>query len=185
MRRNKDVTLGTRRSEIVLADATLIASTVQACRQRLSGFVQRYLPCFYRREQREHAELVLRGKLSHLDRKTCEPISREAGLARRPVQMFVGAGEWDDEWVMSELRRHVTEEFHDPDSTFVIDGSAFPKKGTASCGVKRQWCGRFANVATQRTKLIDGSPVTHRPVLFLFRHPSQQDIHTGIRRVVR
>lgn len=133
-------------AKLLLADATLIASTVRACRQRLTGFVQRYLPCFYRREQREHAELVLRGKLSHLDRKTCEPIAREAGVARRPVQLFVGAGEWDDERVMSELRRHVTEEFHDPDSTFVIDGSAFPKKGTASCGVKRQWCGRLGKV---------------------------------------
>lgn len=95
-------------AKLLLADATLIASTVRACRQRLTGFVQRDLPCFYRREQREHAELVLRGKLSHLDRKTCEPIAREAGVARRPVQMFVGAGEWDDERVMSELRRHVT-----------------------------------------------------------------------------
>ena len=28
----------------------------------------------------------------------------------------------------------------------VIDGSAFPKKGTESCGVGRQWCGRLGKV---------------------------------------
>ena len=133
-------------AKLLLADARLSPSTVQSCRRRLTGFVQRYLPCFYRREQREHAELVLRGKLSHLERKTSEPIARRAGVARRPVQGFVGAGEWDDERVMREVRRHVAEEFHDPDATLVIDGSAFPKKGTESCGVQRQWCGRRGKV---------------------------------------
>jgi SRSO17 transposase len=28
----------------------------------------------------------------------------------------------------------------------VVDGSGFPKKGTASCGVKRQWCGRLGKL---------------------------------------
>ena len=133
-------------SKLLLADATVTASTVHGCRQRVTAFLQRYLPCFYRREQREHAGLVLRGKLSRLERKTSEPIARQAGLARRPVQAFVGAGQWDDESVMSELRQHVAEQFHDPEASFVVDGSAFPKKGTESCGVKRQWCGRLGKV---------------------------------------
>lgn len=38
---------------------------------------------------------------------------------------------------MTELRRHATEEFSDPDATFVVDGSTFPKKG-------KQWRGRLA-----------------------------------------
>lgn len=45
-----------------------------------------------------------------------------------------------------ELRRHVAETFHDDNATFVLDGSAFPKKGTESCGVQRQWCGRLGKV---------------------------------------
>lgn len=133
-------------ARVLLNDATLTASTVQGCRRRVTAFLERYLPCFGRREQRDHAVQVLRGKLSALDRKTCEPIAREAGVARKPVQTFVGAGAWDDEAVMSELRRHVTEAFADPDATFVVDGSAFPKKGTQSCGVQRQWCGRLGKV---------------------------------------
>ena len=104
------------------------------------------MPCFGRRELRDHAVRVLRGKLSALNRKTCEPIAREAGVARKPLQTFVGAGTRDDEAVMGELRRHVTKEFHNPDATFVVDGSDFPKKGTRSCGVQRQWCGRLGKV---------------------------------------
>src|SRR4051794_27342755 len=47
---------------------------------------------------------------------------------------------------MTELRQHVREEMADPDGVVVIDPSAFPKKGTESCGVGRQWCGRLGKV---------------------------------------
>lgn len=136
-----------KEAELLLADAVVSASTVRSCRGKLTHFLQRYLPLFYRQEQREHAELVIRGRLSALDRKTCEPIALQAGVERKPVQQFVGAGKWDDEAVQGELRRDVAETFGDDgDATFVLDGSAFPKKGTESCGVQRQWCGRLGKV---------------------------------------
>lgn len=67
-------------------------------------------------------------------------------MHRKPVQIFVGSGRWDDEAVMGELRTHVREELARPDGVVVIDPSAFPKKGTHSCGVARKWCGRLPNV---------------------------------------
>jgi SRSO17 transposase len=112
----------------------------------LTSFLQRYLPRFYRVEQRATATLVIRGHLSGLERKTCEPIAIEAGLPRKPIQFFVGAGKWNDEAVMGELREHVREELAAADGVVVIDPSAFPKKGTESCGVARQWCGRLGKV---------------------------------------
>lgn len=133
-------------AKLLLEDAELTASTVRGCRQRLTQYLQRYLPLFYREEQRGHARLVIQGRLSHLDRKTCEPIARQAGVERKPVQQFVGAGKWDDDAVMAEVRRHVAEWFHDSDATLVLDPSAFPKKGSESCGVQRQWCGRLGKV---------------------------------------
>jgi SRSO17 transposase len=84
--------------------------------------------------------------LSGLERKTCEPIAIAAGLPRKPIQFFVGAGLWDDEAVMGELRLHVRETLAEPDGVVVIDPSGFPKKGTESCGVARQWCGRLGKV---------------------------------------
>jgi SRSO17 transposase len=133
-------------AQALLADATITPDAVQDCSDRLTAFLQRYLPRFYRVEQRATATLVIRGHLSGMERKTCEPIAIEAGLPRKPIQFFVGAGKWDDEAVMAELRTHVREELADPDGVVVIDPSAFPKKGTESCGVARQWCGRLGKV---------------------------------------
>jgi SRSO17 transposase len=130
----------------LLEDAEVNVSTVRGCRQRVTRFLGRYLPLFYRKEQREHARLVIEGRLSHLERKTSEPIARRAGVERKPVQQFVGAGKWDDEAVLGELRADVAEAFDDPAATLVLDGSGFPKKGTESCGVQRQWCGRLGKV---------------------------------------
>ena len=60
-------------------------------------------PSLDRVEQRVNATLVIRGLISGLDCKTCEPIAIQAGLPRKPIQFFVGAGKWDDEAVMTEV----------------------------------------------------------------------------------
>jgi SRSO17 transposase len=109
----------------------------------LERFIERYLPFFYRSEQRDNARIVIRGLLSGLQRKTAEPIAREEGVHRKGIQVFVGGGKWDDEAVMGELRRHVVEAMGDPEGVLVLDPSAFPKKGDHSCGVARTWCGRL------------------------------------------
>ena len=133
-------------AQALLQDADLSADDVRSCAGRLTAFVQRYLPLFHREEQRGHALTVLRGKLTGLQRKTTEPIATQAGQQRRPLQLFVGAGGWDDRAVLDELRRHVAEELADPDGVFVLDPSGFAKKGDASCGVARQWCGRLGKI---------------------------------------
>src|SRR5918995_6305372 len=130
-------------AQAILADAVLTPEAVQGCGDRLARFLERYLPRFQRLEQRHNATLVIRGLLSGLQRKSCEPIAVQAGVHRKPIQFFVGAGKWDDEAVMAELRRHVAEGLGDDRAVLVIDGSTFPKTGTGSCGVARQWCGRL------------------------------------------
>jgi SRSO17 transposase len=130
-------------AQVLLEDATVTATAVRGCERHLTQFLQHYLPLFYREEQRKNATIVIEGLLSGLERKTCEPIAREHGVERKPIQFFVGAGKWDDEKVMAEVRRQVKRELADPDAVLVLDPSAFPKKGTESCGVKRQWCGRL------------------------------------------
>jgi SRSO17 transposase len=133
-------------AQALLQDATLSADAVRSCADRLTAFAGRYLPLFHRSEQRDHALTILQGKLTGLQRKTTEPIANQAGLKRRNLQLFVGDGGWDDDAVLGELRRHVAQELADPDAVFVLDGSAFPKKGQDSCGVARQWCGRLGKV---------------------------------------
>ncbi len=130
-----------------LLDQTEVApEDLRPCARHLTAFLQRYLPLFYRDEQRGHAETILRGKLSGLQRKTTEPIASQAGQKRRPLQHFVGAGLWQDHTVRSELRRHVRQELADPQAVLVLDNHGVPKKGDDSCGVARQWCGRLGKV---------------------------------------
>jgi SRSO17 transposase len=134
------------KAQALLADAEVSAAAVRGCQGRLSAFLARYLPLFYRAEQRELAEVVMHGKLSNLQRKTAEPIAYRAGRQRKPVQHFVGAGAWDDEAVQTELRRHVAQTWGNAEAVLVLDPSGFAKKGDASCGVARQWCGRLGKV---------------------------------------
>jgi SRSO17 transposase len=133
-------------AQALLAEAELTGDSVRSFRDRLTRFIQRYLPLFSRKEQHGHALVVLQGRLSNLERKTSEPIAYLAGEERKPVQNFVGAGAWDNEALMSELRRHVRAEIGDADGVLILDPSAFAKKGTESCGVDRQWCGRLGKL---------------------------------------
>lgn len=113
------------------------------CVANLDGFIKRYLPRFYRTEQRDHARTYIEGLLSDLPRKTIEPIATDHDEHRRPLQRFVGAGCWSDANVRGEHYAHVLEELGDPEAVIILDPSAFPKKGAESVGVKRQWCGRL------------------------------------------
>lgn len=133
-------------AQVLLADAEISAADVTGCHRRLEHFLQRYLPRFYRVEQHALAQVILQGKLSNLQRKTSEPIAYQAGRPRKPVQHFVGAGAWNDDGVMAELRHHVAQEGAANDAVLVLDPSAFPKSGTDSCGVARQWCGRLGKI---------------------------------------
>src|SRR5215212_10498986 len=153
-------------AQALLADAVISTEAVAGCQVVLEQFLERYLPRFYRVEQHELARVVLRGKLSGLQRKTSEPIASQAGRPRKPVQHFVGAGRWDDEAVMAELRRHVAEELADPDAVLVLDPSAFPKSGADSCGVARQWCGRLGKVDNCQVGvfLVYAAPGGHAPL---------------------
>src|SRR5262245_25452434 len=103
-------------AQALLADAQVPAPAAADCPRRLERFLARYLPRFYRVEQHDLARVVVQGKLSGRQRKTAEPIAYQANRPRKPVQHFVGAGGWDDEAVMAELRRHAAQERADPDA---------------------------------------------------------------------
>ena len=119
---------------VALLERTMVTTTVvRDCERHLTQFLEHYLPLFYRKEQRVNATIEVEGLLSGLKRKTCEPIAREHGVERKPIQFFVGAGKWDDEKVMAEVRHQVKEELADENAVLVLDPSSFPKKGTESC----------------------------------------------------
>jgi SRSO17 transposase len=154
------------RARALMKDAVVSACSVRLCRRELTQFLQRYLPLFYRGEQRKNARIVMEGRLSGLERKTSEPIACRAGLQRKPIQNFVGAGAWDDEAVMAEVRRHVAEDLGDARGVLVLDPNAFMKKGTESCGVQRQGCGHVGKIENCQVGvfLAYASPKGHAPL---------------------
>lgn len=148
-------------AQAILADAILDEAQLARLGGALGPFLERYLPLLQRSEQRHNARLVLLGKLSCLSRKTCEPIAHYFGVRREALQDFVGSSPWDDEALAAEVRRHVAEEWPDPEGVLTVDGSAFPKKGTHSCGVERQWCGRLGQVGNCQVGVFVGYACRH------------------------
>ena len=55
-------------AQALLADAVVSPAAVAGCQEHLTQFLQRYLPLFYRQEQRDLATLVIQGRLSDLER---------------------------------------------------------------------------------------------------------------------
>jgi SRSO17 transposase len=56
-----------------------------------------------------------------------------------------------------------------PDAVLVFDPSAFPKKGSASVGVQRQWCGRLGKVENCQVGVFLGYVTDSEHVLVDFR----------------
>jgi SRSO17 transposase len=117
----------------------------------LNNYYAEYAPLFARSEQREWAQLYMRGQLSDLERKSIEPmVLCERGKdinAIRAVQQFIGEGAWDDDRILERHQQLVAGDLGEPDGTIILDGSGFPKKGEHSVGVQRQYCGALGKIA--------------------------------------
>lgn len=113
---------------------------------RLETFMAPFLESFCRRELHGHTRTYLRGLLSDLDHKNVESIAYRFGQDRLPLQRFIGWAEWDDAPLRTELVRQLGEQLGEADGVIVFDPSGFPKSGTESVGVARQWCGRLGKV---------------------------------------
>lgn len=90
------------------------------------------------------------GLLLPCERKSVEPMAAATAPERTAAQHqsllhFVGEGRWSDEKVLSKVGAMVLPaiERAGPIEAWIIDDTAFPKKGTHSVGVARQYCGQL------------------------------------------
>jgi SRSO17 transposase len=114
--------------------------------ERLRAFAEPFLSWLARREQVKHGETYLAGLLSNVERKNVESIAYLHDQDRRGLQAFVGSSSWQYQPLLDELAIQVGKEIGESDGVLVFDPSGFPKKGTHSVGVGRQWCGRLGKV---------------------------------------
>jgi len=110
---------------------------------QLDEFLQPFVPSLTEPEQRTHTREYVRGLVSSLDSKTGEGIAYLHDQGRQGLQKFVGQVPWDHKPLVTTLAAQVGPRIGEPDAVLVFDPSGFPKKGSQSVGVARQWCGRL------------------------------------------
>jgi hypothetical protein len=130
----------------LLDDAVVPAAVPRACCLAWGGSWGRSSSPWIPPPQRAHARHYAAGLLSDLGRKNAEGIAYLHGQERQGLQKFLGQAAWQERPLLTELARQVGEQLGEPDGVLVLDPSGFPKKGDASVGVQRQWCGRLGKI---------------------------------------
>lgn len=134
------------RLEQMLAQAEVSPELMQGLLKRLESFAEPFAESLGGPQQRRHVAEYMTGLLSKLERKTGEAIAYLHDQERQGLQKFVGEVPWDHKPLLATLAHQVGEGLGEADAVLVFDPSAFPKKGTRSVGVARQWCGRLGKV---------------------------------------
>ncbi len=134
------------RREQLLAGADVDPRIARGVLPRLERFLGPFAESLQRSEQGQHARTYVAGLLSGLDDKNVESIAYLHDQPREPLQQFIGQSPWDHGPWLTELARQVGQQLGGPDGVLVFDPSAFPKSGTGSVGVQRQWCGRLGKI---------------------------------------
>ena len=130
----------------LLDDATVDPSVLRDVLPRLERFVQPFAALLATPEQQTHLHEYVSGLVSNLERKNVEAIAYFHDQDRQALQKFIGQLSWDHRPLRMELARQVGAEIGAADGVIVFDPSGFPKKGNASVGVQRQWCGRLGKI---------------------------------------
>jgi SRSO17 transposase len=120
---------------------------LNALETRLERFLRDLTEPMGRRERRHWAQMYVQGLLLDGDRKSIEPMaSRLPGADVQALRQFVGQSPWAVDTVQRRLALKVVDLLSDAD-VWSLDETAFPKAGTHSVGVARQYCGTLGKVA--------------------------------------
>jgi SRSO17 transposase len=118
--------------------------------KRFSAYVDRLVSVIGHADRARPLRDYCTGLMMPCERKSVEPIAAVTAPERTAAQHqsllhFVGEGRWSDEKVLAKVREMVLPviERAGPIEAWIIDDTAFPKKGTHSVGVARQYCGQL------------------------------------------
>ena len=114
-------------------------------RPRLLDFTAEMLGGLPRKDQRAAGELYVRGLLADGQRKSMQPMAERLGVDHQRLQQFITSSTWD----YAAVRRNIARWFAagQPVEALVIDDTGFPKDGTASPCVARQYSGTLGKTA--------------------------------------
>ncbi len=135
-----------QRREELWSDCLVSPDVFNEMVDRLGAFVMPYQQALETEADPHAMHLYLQGLLSHLPRKNAEDIAAWVDVERQVLQDFIGIAPWDHRPLIRVLVGQVAKRLGAPDGIIAFDPSSFPKRGTHSVGVKRQWCGHRGKV---------------------------------------
>jgi SRSO17 transposase len=111
---------------------------------RLLEFTAGMLGGLARSDQRAAGELYVRGLLTDGQRKSMVPMAERLGIDHQRLQQFITSSTWD----YVAVRRNVARWFaaSQPVEALVVDDTGFPKDGSASPCVARQYSGTLGKI---------------------------------------
>jgi SRSO17 transposase len=124
----------------------------------LTEFHHQFSPCFQRCEQEKHGLGYISGLLSNIKSKSIEPIALELGkiTSVRTTQLFMKNSPWKHEVMLDTHQKMIVPHLSSPQGMITIDPSEFPKKGTKSVGVARQYCGHLGKTESCQSGVFIG-----------------------------
>ncbi len=125
----------------------LVKEDFEGLIDELRVFQSHFYDCFSRSETIENFFQYAVGQMSHLDRKSIEPMALNVKGGRvRPLQRFISGTNWRDAKIGTIFRGMVNDDIGDESGVLIFDESGFVKKGKDSAGVSRQYCGSIGKV---------------------------------------
>ena len=123
-------------------------------RKDLTSFLDDVVGTLGHPRRRRWCETYLRGVLLDGHRKSVEPMAArlrkiEPGAEdyEQALQQFLNQSPWDEQAVLDGLQRWIGGQFG-TEGYLIIDDTGFPKQGTHSVGVARQYTGTLGKVAS-------------------------------------
>jgi SRSO17 transposase len=134
---------------------TYTPTLAPAVLDRLREYAALFADDFPQAKPARWAGVYLQGLLLDGERKSIEPLAHRVrlpeGLASKDpeqaLQQFVNQSPWDEHAVLKRYRAHLARTFARPEGIFLFDDVSFPKQGTHSVGVQRQYCGALGKKA--------------------------------------
>jgi SRSO17 transposase len=117
---------------------------------RFSAYVEQLSGCLGHADRIEPFRSYCTGLLLPGDRKSVEPMAARlkpegTSAHHQSLLHFVGQAPWDEKALLRAVREAVLPVMtaDEPIAAWIIDDTSFPKKGTHSVGVARQYCGQL------------------------------------------
>lgn len=111
-------------------------------------YMAKILPWLGRRDRGHHARIYVCDLLVEGGRKTPATIAKRwPGGNVQALQQLLGQSPWDYERVRRAVCNLILKELPPDKPVWIIDDTAFPKKGSHSVGVAHQYCGTLGKVA--------------------------------------